>query len=119
LFRLAVDGITSFSVLPLRWITACGLSVAAMCLCYAVYVLGEVMITGITTPGWSTLIVAIMFLGSIQLIAIGIVGEYVGRIFMETKRRPLFVLQDKRGFDAEAEEHTQINVPSANRKKVV
>jgi dolichol-phosphate mannosyltransferase len=117
LFRLAADGITSFSVLPLRWIMACGFAVAVMSLLYAVYILVEVLIIGIDAPGWPTLVVAIMFLGGMQLIAVGIVGEYVGRIFMETKRRPLYVVQDKRGFDAE--EQTQINVPSANRKKVV
>jgi dolichol-phosphate mannosyltransferase len=99
--RFALEGITSFSVLPLRWITACGLTVAAMSLCYAAYVLGEVWITGITSPGWPTLIVAILFLGGMQLTALGIVGEYVGRIYMETKRRPLFVVQDEFGFDAE------------------
>ena len=96
--RLALEGITSFSVLPLRWITACGLTVAAMSLCYAAYVLGEVWMTGITSPGWPTLIVAVLFLGGMQLTALGIVGEYVGRIYMETKRRPLFVVQEQCGF---------------------
>jgi dolichol-phosphate mannosyltransferase len=101
LCRLSLDGITSFSVLPLRWITVCGLAVAAMSLCYAIFVLGTVWLTGITTPGWTSLIMAILFLGGMQLTALGIVGEYVGRIYMETKRRPLFVLQDKTGFGAE------------------
>ena len=100
MFSFAADGITSFSVLPLRWITACGLIVAAMSLCYAMYVLGEVLMTGNTTPGWPTLVVAVLFLGGMQLTALGIVGEYVGRIYMETKRRPLFVVQNKLGFDS-------------------
>ena len=103
LFRLSMDGITSFSVLPLRWITACGLVVAIASLCYAAYILGEVVMTGITTPGWPTLVVAVLFLGGMQLTALGIVGEYVGRIYMETKRRPLFIVQDKSGFDEEME----------------
>ena len=103
LFRLALDSITSFSVLPLRWITACGLTVAAVSLCYAMYILGEVLMTGIATPGWPTLVVAVLFLGGMQLTALGIVGEYVGRIYMETKRRPLFVIQDKAGFDSEGQ----------------
>jgi dolichol-phosphate mannosyltransferase len=98
--RFALEGITSFSVLPLRWITACGLAVAAVSLCYAMYILGEVLITGITTPGWPTLVVAVLFLGGMQLTALGIVGEYVGRIYMEAKRRPLFVVQDEVGFEA-------------------
>jgi len=102
LFRLSLDSITSFSVQPLRWITACGLTVAAMSLCYAVYILGEVWVSGITSPGWPTLIVTILFLGGMQLTALGIVGEYVGRIYMETKHRPLFVTQEEFGFDAES-----------------
>ena len=110
LCRLSLDGITSFSVLPLRWITACGLAVAAMSLCYALYVLGTVWLTGITTPGWTSLIITILFLGGMQLTALGIVGEYVGRIYMETKRRPLFVLQDKAGFDAEVPAMPDVSV---------
>jgi hypothetical protein len=74
-----------------------------MSLCYAAYVLGEVVMTGITTPGWPTLVVAVLFLGGMQLTALGIVGEYVGRIYMETKRRPLFVVQEHFGFDAEVQ----------------
>jgi dolichol-phosphate mannosyltransferase len=116
MFSFAADGITSFSVLPLRWITACGLAVAAISLCYAVYVLGEVLVTGITAPGWPTLIVAILFLGGMQLTAIGIVGEYVGRIYMETKRRPLFVVQDKLGFNVDEQAH--VEGPATNRKMV-
>jgi len=103
LLRLSLDGITSFSVLPLRWITVCGLAVAFMSLCYAAYVLGEVWMTGITSPGWPTLIIVILFLGGMQLTALGIVGEYVGRIYMETKRRPLFVVQEQFGFDSESQ----------------
>jgi len=110
--RFALEGITSFSVLPLRWITACGLGVAALSLCYAMYVLGEVWVTGITSPGWPTLIIAILFLGGMQLTALGIVGEYVGRIYMETKRRPLFVVQEEMGFE------TQPDVFVANKNKV-
>jgi dolichol-phosphate mannosyltransferase len=109
LCRLALDSITSFSVLPLRWITACGLAVAAASLCYAAYVLGEVLMTGITSPGWPTLIVAILFLGGMQLTALGIVGEYVGRIYMETKRRPLFVVQEECGFN--------VKITTANQEK--
>jgi glycosyltransferase involved in cell wall biosynthesis len=116
LLRLSLDSITSFSVLPLRWITVCGLTIAAMSLCYAVYVLVEVLMTGITTPGWPSLIVAIMFLGGMQLTALGIVGEYVGRIYMEAKRRPLFVVQEEFGFDREAQTITDVLIE--DKKKV-
>ena len=115
LLHLSLDGITSFSVLPLRWITVCGLAVAAMSFCYTVYVLAEVLMTGIITPGWPTLIVAIMFLGGIQLTALGIVGEYVGRIYMETKHRPLFVVQEQFGFDAETQSVTDM-LPTVRNK---
>ena len=108
MIRFALEGITSFSVLPLRWITACGLTIAAISLCYAAYVLTEVLMTGITTPGWPTLVVAVLFLGGMQLTALGIVGEYVGRIYMETKRRPLFVVQEQFGFDTEVQGITDV-----------
>ncbi|MDR2169427.1 MAG: glycosyltransferase family 2 protein [Planctomycetaceae bacterium] len=103
MFSFAFDGITSFSISPLRWIIYFGFSVAVMSLFYAVYVLCEVIATGNNTPGWPTLIIAILFLGGVQLTSIGVVGEYVGRIYMEAKRRPLFVVQDKYGFDAQIE----------------
>jgi dolichol-phosphate mannosyltransferase len=99
LFSLAVDGVTSFSTRPLRWITYAGLTVAAASILYACVVLYEVFSTGIITPGWTTLIVAILFLGGMQLIALGIIGEYVGRIYLETKHRPLFVIQEQAGFE--------------------
>jgi len=118
LFRLSLDSITSFSVLPLRWITACGLAVAVLSLCYAVYVLGEVWVTGITSPGWPTLIIAILFLGGMQLTALGIVGEYVGRIYMETKRRPLFIVQEECGFETQAMPEIAPEIAIANKNKV-
>ena len=99
LLNLAIDGITSFSIYPLRWITYGGIFVAALSLAYAAWVLFEVAILGVITPGWPTLIVAILFLGGVQLISIGVVGEYVGRIYTETKDRPLFVLQETYGFE--------------------
>lgn len=108
LLRLSADGIFSFSTSPLRFITYTGIFVAITSLLYAVYVLYETFVMGITTPGWPTLVIAVMFLGAIQLISLGVVGEYVGRIYKETKQRPLFIVQDAYGFhqaeDAAAEE---------------
>jgi glycosyltransferase involved in cell wall biosynthesis len=105
LFKLSLDSLTSFSVTPLRWITYTGTLVASGSIFYAGYILFEVMMSGIITPGFPTLIVAILFLGGVQIMSIGIVGEYVGRIYMETKRRPLFVIQEKYGFDCEHKEN--------------
>lgn len=101
LLKLSIDGILSFSVQPLRWIIYSGFFIAGLSLLYAIRVLIEVALYGIFTPGWPTLIVAVLFLGGIQLIAIGVVGEYVGRVYTETKKRPLFILQEKYGFDTE------------------
>lgn len=114
LIRLSIDGITSFSARPLRWITYFGMFIAAISLLYATYVLYEVAVEGILTPGWPSLIIAVLFLGGVQLISIGVVGEYVGRTYTESKRRPLFVLQEKHGFDSELEsDHpATISVPS-------
>ena len=103
LLKLSCDAITSFSVKPLRWITYFGFFIACCSLLYAGYVLFETFVLGLTTPGWPTLIVAILFLGGVQLISLGIIGEYIGRIYTEVKHRPLFVLQDKLGFEYEEE----------------
>jgi dolichol-phosphate mannosyltransferase len=101
LFKLSLDSLTSFSVSPLRWITYFGLLVAVGSIFYACYVFYEVFTSGVITPGWPTLIVTVLFLGGIQIMSIGVVGEYIGRIYTETKRRPLFVIQEKYGFDIE------------------
>lgn len=99
LLKLSMDAVMGFSVHPLRWITYTGLAIAMLSICYACYVLYEVFSEGIITPGWPTLIVAILFLGGVQLISIGVVGEYIGRIYSEAKRRPLFVIQDMYGIE--------------------
>ncbi|MDR1290318.1 MAG: hypothetical protein LBK06_03865, partial [Planctomycetaceae bacterium] len=108
------DGITSFSVLPLRWIVYLGFSVALMSLLYAGYISLEVLVTGNNTPGWPTLIVAILFLGGVQIMSIGVVGEYVGRVYTETKRRPLFVIQETCGLDIKDTENYSENFLNKN-----
>ncbi|MDR0522629.1 MAG: glycosyltransferase family 2 protein [Planctomycetaceae bacterium] len=99
LIKLSMDSITSFSAMPLRWITYTGLSVAVFSIFYGLYIVADTVFRGIDTPGFPTLIAAISFLGGMQLIALGILGEYVGRIYLETKHRPLFVVQEENGFD--------------------
>ena len=100
LFSFALDGIFSFSTLPLRFFIGLGSAVALLSLTYALiaaslgiarYVYPNVQLP----PGWATLAVAISFLGSVQLIAIGILGEYVGRIYEQTKGRPTFIVREK------------------------
>ena len=92
LFELAVVGITSFSQKPLRWIARMGLGVSICALLYGLYIVIEILILGTKVPGWATLSAGIMFSAGIQLICLGVIGEYIGRIYEEVKQRPLFVI---------------------------
>lgn len=92
MMRLAIDGITSFSTLPLRLSFTMGLASTAIAGLIGIWGLIEKLLYPATTsPGWTSLIVAIVFLGGIQLITIGILGEYIGRIYDEVKQRPLYI----------------------------
>lgn len=99
LTELAITGITSFSNVPLRVWGFIGFVVSAISLIYAIYIVTVTLIYGADLPGFPTLVVAIMFLGGIQLLSIGILGEYIARIFTEVKQRPKYLLQTKEGFD--------------------
>jgi polyisoprenyl-phosphate glycosyltransferase len=93
LVALALDGLISFSFLPLRIITAIGFSVSMVSFGLALLYAVQRIAFGLTPPGFPTLIVAVFFLAGMQLITIGVIGEYVGRIFDEVKRRPLYVVR--------------------------
>jgi polyisoprenyl-phosphate glycosyltransferase len=93
LILLALDGIVSFSHVPLRVITALGLSVSFFSLLLAVFFFVKKLFYGLSPPGYASLIVSIFFLAGIQLITLGVIGEYVGRIFEEAKRRPMYILR--------------------------
>lgn len=97
LTNLAVEGITSFSVAPLRIATWLGLSTALGAFLYGLWVILKVMLWGDPVRGYPTLLVAILFLGGAQLLALGVIGEYVGRTYAESKRRPLYYVEDRRG----------------------
>jgi len=99
LIRFALDGIFSFSTLPLRLATWVGATTAFFALAYTLYFFVRTLIVGADVPGYPSLIIAIMFLGGIQLIAIGMLGEYVGRIFAEAKARPLYIVRETVGFN--------------------
>ena len=94
LWNLAIDGITSFTIAPLKISTYLGLFTAAGAFLYGFYMFMETLIIGNPVPGYPSLIVIILFLGGVQLVAIGILGEYLGRIFNETKRRPLYFINE-------------------------
>jgi polyisoprenyl-phosphate glycosyltransferase len=98
LFRLAATGLTSFSNVPLRLWTVIGGAISLASIIYAVYVFAETLVFGNKQSGWPTLVVAITFLGGVQLLSVGILGEYIGRIFNEVKQRPVyFVSRISRG----------------------
>ena len=100
MLKLAVDGITSFSVRPLRIITMLGFLCVLFCIGWAVYDL-VVFLQGQTVPGWTSLMLSLWLIAGMILMSLGCVGEYVGRIYMETKRRPRY-------FVAESQHHDQL-----------
>ena len=93
LWNFALEGITSFSTAPLRVWTYIGLFGALLTLIYALYIVGHTLMSGIDVPGYASLLVAVLFIGSLQLISLGILGEYIGRIYLESKRRPTYLLR--------------------------
>lgn len=104
--RLAWDAITSFSSLPLRWMTAIGLFVSIAGLIQAArVVIDRLLYPESMERGWATVVALMLFLGGVQLLSLGLIGQYVGRIFEETKKRPLYLVKEKVGrFRAEAGE---------------
>ena len=103
LLNLAIEGITSSSTAPLRIATVCGIICSISSFIYAIYFLIKTVIYGDQAAGFPTLIVVILFLGGIQLFSLGVIGEYIGRIFKETKGRPAYIASDynekKLGYD--------------------
>lgn len=99
LVELALTGITSFSDLPLRVWSIIGAIVSLLAFIYGSFILLKTLILGIDLPGFATLVVAILFLGGIQLLSIGILGEYIGRIFTEVKQRPSYIIAERIGFN--------------------
>ena len=93
LIDLSIDGITSFTTSPLRWAAIFGCGVSVIGFIYMIYIIIKTIVTGVDVPGYASLMVVILFLGGIQLIFLGIIGEYLGRTFNESKHRPLYFIE--------------------------
>ena len=97
MIRLALDGITSFSSFPLRIATYMGMMVSCVSFIYGVYTLWMGLFSEKAVPGWASLMITVLFLGGVQLLTLGILGEYVGRIYDQVKGRPLYIVMKKLG----------------------
>ena len=94
--QLAIEGITSFSTAPLRLATWIGLSASLLAFGYGIWVLAKAMLYGDPVRGYPTLMLVILFLGGVQLLALGVIGEYLGRSYAESKQRPLYFIEERR-----------------------
>lgn len=94
LWNFALEGITSFSSAPLRIWTYLGCAVSALSFVYAAYLLIKTIFFGADTPGYASIMITVLFASGVQLIGIGVLGEYVGRIFAESKKRPVYIVRD-------------------------
>ncbi|NES77930.1 MULTISPECIES: glycosyltransferase family 2 protein [Okeania] len=99
LWNLAIEGITAFSSIPLKIWSYIGISISLISFIYASFLVIRTLIFGIDVPGYASLIVAILFLGGMQLLSLGILGEYLGRVHEEVKRRPLYLVRESYGFE--------------------
>ena len=99
MIKLALDGILSFSAAPLHLVTYLGFIVSVLSFFYGAYSIYAYFFTNLTVSGWTSLLVAVLFLGGVQLISIGFLGEYLIRIYNETKARPSFIIKESSGID--------------------
>ena len=102
LLRFGIDGIASFTTVPLRVWSYLGLLISLFAFCYAVLILVETLIYGTDAPGFPSLIISMMFFSGVQLISLGVIGEYLGRMYEEVKGRPLFLVAEELGIEQEA-----------------
>lgn len=97
LWNFALEGITSFSAAPLKFWSYIGGLGALVTFIYALFIISRTLILGVDIPGYASLLVVVLFFGSLQLISVGMLGEYIGRIYMETKHRPLYLVRKHYG----------------------
>lgn len=99
LLKYAIDGIISFSTFPLKFVTGIGLATSFVSVLYLLVVVFQKLIFGIDVPGYATIVVLVLFLGGIQLFCLGLLGEYLSKIYMQVKNRPIYVLKEHLGKD--------------------
>jgi dolichol-phosphate mannosyltransferase len=116
MLRFAVDGILSFSIKPLRLSTLMGFFSAGLALLVILYALAMRLFTQRWVTGWTALMIAILFLGGAQLIALGIIGEYAGRLYGEAKRRPLYLVRETLGFGVQAQRYPRLEMREEHRR---
>ena len=115
LWVLALDGITGFSTLPLRIWTFVGLGVACLALAYGTFIVMHALVSGIDVPGYASTMAVMLFLGGIQLITLGVIGEYVSRLFIESKQRPLYLVDEEIGAGSAGKERERQELRDAMR----
>ena len=98
LWNFALDGITAFSTMPLRIWSYIGAGIASLAFAYALYLILRTILLGADVPGYASLMVAVLFMGGVNLMSLGILGEYLGRAYTEVKRRPLYLVAERIGF---------------------
>lgn len=106
MFKYAIDGFASFSVAPLRWLAGTGFVISFVAFVYIIVTLVKTLIFGIDVPGYVTTLCAVLFMGGIIELSIGILGEYISRIYMESKHRPIYLVKDTNINDNSSNEAT-------------
>jgi len=116
LWNFAIDGITGFSTVPLRVWTYVGLSVAGSAFVYIMIIFSQILTSGVRVPGYASLMVVVLVLGATQLISLGFIGEYLGRLYIEAKCRPLYVVDEEESYSKERRSHfkTTCEIKDAN-----
>ncbi|TMV10038.1 glycosyltransferase family 2 protein [Ruegeria sediminis] len=112
MIQFASDGIVSFSSKPLRLATNLGLLASGLAIVGIFYALAMRIFTSIWVEGWTALMIAVLFIGGVQLISLGVIGEYIGRVYEETKKRPLYIVRERIGFPDAAAEQDAAKTPA-------
>jgi polyisoprenyl-phosphate glycosyltransferase len=115
LWNFALDGVTGFSTVPLRIASYLGIVIASTSTLYGTYMVFDTVVNGVDVPGYASLMVAICVLGGVQMVVLGVIGEYLGRIYEESKRRPLYLIESSAGLEAQTAEPDATSASAMDR----